>query len=76
MMLEAFAYIASATTGGVISKAVVYEKLFSKRFNFIVVNTIISLIFALLVMILAVGVETYVLNNVETYQRIIKASFL
>lgn len=76
MLLEAFAYVASATTGGVVSKAMIKEKLLSRRFNYIVVNTIISLIFALLVLLVAVAVETYVLRNVGTYQMIIRQSFM
>jgi hypothetical protein len=76
MLLEAFAYVASATTGGVISKAVVKEKLLSKRFNYIIINTIISLVFTLLVLVIAVAVETWVLGNVTTYQTIIQQSFM
>ena len=76
MLLEAFAYVASATTGGVVSKAMIKEKLLSKRFNYIIVNTIISLVFALIVLVIAVAVETYVLGNVETYQTIIRQSFM
>lgn len=76
MLLEAFSYIASATTGGVVSKAIIKEKLLSKRFNYIIVNTIISLVFALLVLLIAVAVETYVLGNVDAYRTIIKQSFM
>lgn len=76
MLLEAFTYVVSATTGGVVSKAIIKEKMLSRRFNYIVVNTIISLVFALLVLLLAVAVETYVLGNVETYQVIIRQSFM
>jgi uncharacterized membrane protein SpoIIM required for sporulation len=75
MLLEAFAYIASATTGGVISKAVIHESLLSKRFNYIMTNTVISIIFALIVLVIAVCVETYVLGNVGMYQEIIRQSF-
>lgn len=75
MLLEAFSYIASATTGGVISRAVIKEKLLSKRFNFIIVNIIISFVFALVILLIAVSVETYVLGNVHTYQTIIRQSF-
>lgn len=74
-ILEAFAYIASATTGGVISKAIIKEKLLSQRFNYILINTFISLAFAIIVLLMAVTVETYVLGNVETYQTIIRQSF-
>ncbi len=76
MLLEAFAYIGSATTGGVISKAITREKLLSRRFNYIIINTVISLVFALVVLLIAVSVETYVLDNIDTYQRIIRESFM
>jgi len=76
MLLEAFAYIASATTGGVISKAVIKERIFSRRFNYITINIIISLVFALTILLIAVGIESYVLTNVDTYKLIIRQSFL
>ena len=76
MILEAFAYIAAATTGGVVSKAIVREKLLSKRFNFIMINTIISLAFALFVLVIAIAVETYVLGNATLYRTIIQQSFI
>ncbi len=76
MLLEAFSYVASATTGGVVSKAIIKEKLLSLRFNHIVINTIISLVFALVILLIAVTVETYVLGNVDVYQRIIRESFM
>lgn len=75
MLLEAFSYIGSATTGGVISRAVIKERLLSKRFNYIIVNIIISLVFALVILFIAVLVETYVLGNVSLYQTIIRQSF-
>ena len=76
MLLEAFSYVASATTGGVVSRAMTKEKLLSRRFNYVMVNTIISLVFALVILLIAVGVETYVLGNVDTYKTIIQQSFL
>lgn len=75
MLLEAFAYVTSAATGGVVSKAILKEKLLSGRFNSIIVNTIISLVFAVVILLIAVAVETYVLGNVSMYQTIIRQSF-
>jgi len=75
MLLEAFAYVGSATTGGVISKALTKEKLLSRRFTTITVNTIISLVFAFVILILAAIVETYVLGNATAYQTIIRQCF-
>ena len=62
MLLEAFAYICSATTAGVISKALMRESPFSKKFNSILTNTAISLVFTL--------------ENVDIYKEIIRQSFL
>jgi hypothetical protein len=75
MILEAFAYLASATTGGVISRAIIKEQLLSKRFNYVIINTILSLVFAFIVLIIAVTIETYVLGNATSYQNIIRESF-
>ena len=75
MLLEAFAYVASATTGGVISKALVKEKLLSTRFNIITINTVISLVFAFVILTIAATVETYVLGNATTYKNIIQCAF-
>ena len=76
MVLEAFSYICSATAGGVISKGLIGEQFFSERFRFIIKNIIILLIFALLVLVIAVTIETYVLMNVSVYRTIIGQSFL
>jgi len=76
MILEAIAYISSASAGGVISKAFMKEKLFSERFDHILRNTLIVFIVAIAVLLLSVVVETYVLGNVEVYREIIKASFM
>lgn len=76
MILEAFSYVCSATAGGVISKGLVGEKFYSERFRFIIKNIILLLIFALLVLVIAVTIETYVLMNVGIYRTIIEQSFL
>ena len=75
LTLEAFAYISSATAGGVVSKGILKEKFFSERFLHIIKNTIILIIFAIIVLLVAVTAETFVLGNVGTYQTIIKQSF-
>ncbi|MBD3164274.1 hypothetical protein GF323_03675 [Candidatus Woesearchaeota archaeon] len=76
MLLEAFSYIVAATTGGVVSNAMIKEKLASKKFNNIATNTVISLAIALIILLIAVAVETYVLGNVEVYKTIIRQSFI
>lgn len=76
MILEAFSYLCSATAGGVVSKGLIREKFFSERFRYIIKNIIVLLIFALVVLIIAVTTETYVLDNVSVYRTIIRQSFL
>ena len=76
MMMEAFSYFCSATSGGVISKGLLREKTLSKRFNHVIKNTLILFIFALLVLLVAVTVETWVLGNVTVYRTIIRQSLM
>ncbi|MBI2140774.1 stage II sporulation protein M [Candidatus Woesearchaeota archaeon] len=76
MILEAFSYIMAATAGGVISKGLFKEKLFSKPWNRILYNTLAFAVFAFIVLLIAVAVETYVLGNAETYRLIIQQSFV
>jgi hypothetical protein len=75
-LLEAFAYISSAAAGSVISKAIVSEKIMSDRFNNVIKGTITTLIFSIIILIIAVAVETYVLGNVTIYQDIVRHSFV
>ncbi len=76
MIIEAFAYMCSATAGGSISKAILGEKLFSVRFKYLVINTIILIVFSLIVLIIGAVVETFVLTNADIYRVIIRQSFL
>jgi len=76
MVLEAFSYVCAATAGGVISKGLIGESFFSDRFRFIIKNIILLIIFALLILVIAVTVETYVLMNVSVYRTIIQQSFM
>lgn len=76
MILEAFSYFCSASAGGVISKAIVRESFFSEKFLKIIKNTLILFVFAVIVLVIAVSIETYVLGNVEVYKIIIERSFL
>jgi uncharacterized membrane protein SpoIIM required for sporulation len=75
-LLEAFAYISAASAGGVISKGMVKERLASTKFNRVVKGTLITLLFAILVLIVAVAVENYVLGNIKIYQEIVRYSFI
>lgn len=76
MILEAFAYISAASAGGVISKGILREKFFSERFRYIIGNTLITLIFALIILVIAVLIESYVISNVGIYQKIASYSFV
>ncbi|MBI2128755.1 stage II sporulation protein M [Candidatus Woesearchaeota archaeon] len=76
MILEAFSYFCSASAGGIISKAIVKESFFSEKFLRIIKNTLILFVFAVIVLVIAVSIETYVLGNVEVYKIIIQRSFL
>jgi len=75
MMLEAFSYICSATSGAVISRGLAWEQFMSDRFKRMLKNTIILLIFSIIVLVIAVTIETYVLGNVTTYRTIIRQAF-
>jgi uncharacterized membrane protein YgaE (UPF0421/DUF939 family) len=75
-LLEAFAYISSAAAGSVLSKGMIGEKLMSDRFNNVIKGTVITLLFSLLILLIAVAVETYVLGNVTIYQTIVRHSFI
>ena len=76
MIIEAFAYMCSATAGGSISKAILKEKVLSKRFKTLLVNTALLIIFALIILWIGALIETYVLTNSNTYGMIIRQSFL
>ena len=75
MVLEAFSYFCSAGSGGIISKGVVRERFLSKPFFKIALNAFVMLVFALVVLLVAVSVETWVLGNVGLYRTIIRQSF-
>jgi uncharacterized membrane protein SpoIIM required for sporulation len=75
-LLEAFAYISSATAGAVMSKGLIAEKMMSQNLNRVVKGTMIALLFAIVVLIIAVLVETYVLTNITIYKEIVRYSFI
>jgi len=75
MILEAFSYVSSATAGGIISKGLLKEKFLSKKFRTLTKNTVLLMIFAFLILVLAVIIETFVLNNAMTYTKIVRLSF-
>ena len=75
-ILEAFAYISAANAGGIISRGLVSERFGSPKFQRVLSGTIITLLFAIVVLFIAVSVETYVLGNIHIYQEIVRYSFI
>ncbi len=57
MITEALAYISAAIVGGVVSKAVIREKLFSRKFHHIVTDALLFLMIGLMLVILAGIIE-------------------
>jgi len=75
MVLEAFSYFCSAGSGGIVSIGVVGERFLSKPFMKVLLNSVVLLVFALIILLIAVSVETWVLGNVGIYKTIISQSF-
>ena len=61
---EALGYVTAAIAGGIVSKAVLREKLFSKKFYHIINDSIIFLILGLLLIIIAAIVEVRLYSSV------------
>lgn len=59
MVTEGIAYIGAAIVGGVVSKAVLQQKLFSKRFNVIVKDALFFLIVGMVVVLIAGMIEVW-----------------
>ena len=57
MITEAIAYISAAIVGGVVSKAVLREKLFSKKFHHIMTDAMVFLVLGLILVMIAGFVE-------------------
>ena len=57
MITEAIAYISAAIVGGVVSKAVLREKLFSKKFHHIMTDALIFLLIGFILVIIAGIIE-------------------
>ncbi|MEK6963382.1 MAG: stage II sporulation protein M [Nanoarchaeota archaeon] len=74
-ILEIFSYVLAAISGGVISKGVLLEKFDSKLFNQVFTYNFILFLIALLVLVLGAGVETWVLEHIQTYAQIIAQSY-
>lgn len=75
VLLEMGSYLLAVISGTVISNGLAREKIISKRFGMILLTNIAIFGLALFVLLLGGIVETYVLDNFMTYQRIIQLSF-
>ncbi|MEM4263737.1 MAG: hypothetical protein QW666_02465, partial [Candidatus Woesearchaeota archaeon] len=75
VLLEMGSYLLAVISGTVISNALAKEQLISRRFGKILLVNGIIIVLALVVLLLGGIVETYVLDNFTTYQRIIQLSF-
>lgn len=60
---EALSYIFAAIVGGVVSKAVLREKIFSKKFNHIITDAVILIVIGLVLVALAAIIEVFVLSG-------------
>lgn len=63
MTTEAFAYLSAAIAGGVVSKAVLREKLFSKKFHHIITDALMLLFIGFIFVIIAGFIETKIYWN-------------
>jgi len=72
MILEILAYILAIISGTLISEGFIKEKFGFERFDRVMRDNLFLLLIAILVLVLAAVVETYTLNNVETYRIIIQ----
>lgn len=75
VLLEMSSYVIAVMSGTVISKALAKEKILSSKFGKILLLNLGVLLVAILVLVIAMLVETYVLKNFDTYQKIIQLSF-
>lgn len=74
-ILEMLSYVIATISGAAISEGFLKEKLKSDRFMNVFMINLILLIVALFVLAVAGVVETYVLDNFETYRTIIGIAF-
>ncbi len=61
LVTEALAYIGAAIVGGIVSKAVLREELFSKKFHHIVTDALIFLTISFILVIIAAAIEVSII---------------
>lgn len=57
IITEAIGYISAAIVGGVVSKAILREKLFSKKFNHVITDALIFLVLGIILVVIAALIE-------------------
>ncbi len=67
MILEASSYFIAAISGGIVSKSVLREKLFSKRFTQIIEDGLMMFVIAVVVLVVAVYIEANVTGYVVQF---------
>ncbi len=67
MILEASAYFIAAISGGIVSKSVLREKLFSKRFTQIIEDGLMMFVIAVIVLVIAVYVEANITGYIVQF---------
>ncbi len=64
MIFEALSYFLAAISGGIISKAVIREKLFTNRFNHIMEDGLLMFVIAVVVLVIAAVIEAFLTGHV------------
>ncbi len=59
MLTEAIAYIGAAIVGGIVSKAIIRERLGSKKFNHVLTDALIVLVLGVIIVVIAGFIEAY-----------------
>ena len=75
MILEVFSYIVSAVSGSVASSTILNKEFMSKEFKESFYNAVVLLLVAAVILIIAMAVETYVLQSIGFYRQIISTAF-
>jgi len=75
MLIEATSYIMGAAAGGILSKGFTKDSFTYEQFKVILQRSFIMLFIGIIVVFLGAYVETWVLQNADTYRIIIQQSF-
>ncbi len=67
LVAEASAYIMAAISGGIVSKAVIMEKIFSERFTKIIQDALVIFFIAVILLIIAAFIETSITDKLAIF---------